>query len=60
MVRNYVRKKNRKSWDESSMLLAIKAVIDDKNSYNKALQQPLTMCPIRHCKIELEKLKMEK
>lgn len=36
MVRNYVRKKNRRSWNESSMLLAIKAVIDDKNSYNKA------------------------
>ena len=36
MVRNYVRKTNCQSWDESSMLLAIKAVIDDKNSYNKA------------------------
>lgn len=36
MVHNYVRKKNRQSWDESSMLLAIKSVIDDKNSFNKA------------------------
>lgn len=36
MVRNYLRKTNRQSWDESSMLLAIKAVIDDKNSYSKA------------------------
>ncbi|KAL4084656.1 hypothetical protein QTP88_027583 [Uroleucon formosanum] len=36
MVRNYVRKTNRQSWDESSMLFAIKSVIDDKNSYTKA------------------------
>jgi len=37
MVRNYVCKTNRQSWDKSSMLLAIKSVIDDnKNSYNKA------------------------
>jgi len=36
MVRNYVRKINRQSWDESSMLLAVKSEIDDKNSFNKA------------------------
>jgi hypothetical protein len=36
MVRNYIRQTNRQSWDESLMLLAIKAVIDEKNSYNKA------------------------
>jgi hypothetical protein len=35
MVRNYARKTNRQSWDESSMLFAIKSVINDKNSYTK-------------------------
>jgi len=37
MVRNNVRKTNCQSWDENSLLSAIKSVIiDDKNSYNKA------------------------
>lgn len=56
MVRNYVRKTARQSWDESNMQQAVLSVLNGDHGYKKAAE----MYDVPKCAIERRVAKMKK